>query len=124
MDIEQLGPYKIGRKLGRGGMGTVYAASLIDTGEVAAVKILSANLAHDEGFRERFKSEIETLRKLSHPNIVRIYGFGEQRGHLFFSMELVEGRSLEDEIQGGAPLQLARSHRLRSADVPSAQACA
>ena len=101
MDIEQLGPYKIGRKLGRGGMGTVYEATLEDSGERAAVKILSATLAHDDGFRERFKAEIETLRKLRHPNIVRLFGFGEQGEHLFYVMELVQGRSLEDELLDG-----------------------
>ncbi|HVU89825.1 MAG TPA: protein kinase [Pirellulales bacterium] len=101
MQIEQLGPYKINRQLGRGGMGTVYEGILRDTGEPAAIKILSATLAHDDGFRERFKSEIETLRKLRHPNIVRLYGFGEEDNHLFYAMELIVGRSLEDDLQAG-----------------------
>ncbi|HEY1599970.1 MAG TPA: serine/threonine-protein kinase [Pirellulales bacterium] len=101
MQIEQLGPYRIGRKLGRGGMGTVFEATLIETGELAAIKLLSATLAHDDGFRDRFKAEIETLRKLRHPNIVRLFGFGEQEEYLYYSMELVDGRSLEDELQTG-----------------------
>jgi eukaryotic-like serine/threonine-protein kinase len=101
MSIEQLGPYKIGRKLGRGGMGTVFEAVLTETGETAAIKLLSASLAHDDGFRDRFKAEIETLRKLRHPNIVRLYGFGEQDEYLYYAMELVNGRSLEDELQAG-----------------------
>ncbi|HEY2839776.1 MAG TPA: protein kinase, partial [Pirellulales bacterium] len=91
----------IGRKLGRGGMGTVYEGLLNETGEPAAIKVLSTSLAIDEGFRERFKVEIETLRKLNHPNIVRLFGFGEQGEHLFYAMELVEGRSLEDEMTTG-----------------------
>jgi serine/threonine-protein kinase len=99
MQPEQLGPYKIGRKLGRGGMGTVYEAVLSDTGEPAAVKVLSAAMSRDEGFRERFEAEIETLRKLRHPNIVRLFGYGEQDGVLFYAMELVKGTSLEDELQ-------------------------
>src|SRR5579863_8764029 len=101
MQIEQLGPYKVGRKLGRGGMGTVYEASPSETGQPAAIKILSITLSHDDGFRDRFKTEIETLRKLSHPNIVRLFGFGEQDDLLFYAMELVNGRSLEDEMQAG-----------------------
>jgi len=101
MSIEQLGPYKIGRKLGRGGMGTVFAAVLTETGESAAIKLLSASLAHDDGFRDRFKAEIETLRKLRHPNIVRLYGFGEEDDYIYYAMELVDGRSLEDELQAG-----------------------
>ena len=101
MSIKQLGPYRIGRKLGRGGMGTVFEAVLSETGETAAIKLLSAALAHDDGFRDRFKAEIETLRKLRHPNIVRLYGFGEQDDYLYYAMELVKGRSLEDELQAG-----------------------
>lgn len=101
MQIERLGPYQIGRKLGRGGMGTVFEGVLTETGEPAAIKVLSTSLAADEGFRDRFKVEIETLRKLNHPNIVRLFGFGEEGDHLFYAMELVAGRSLEDEMAAG-----------------------
>jgi serine/threonine-protein kinase len=101
MDIEWVGPYRIVGKLGRGGMGTVYEGVHRDTGERAAVKLLSASLAHETGFRSRFEVEIETLRKLNHPNIVRLTGFGEQDGHLFYAMELVDGNSLEEELRRG-----------------------
>jgi serine/threonine protein kinase len=101
MPIHQLGPYKIERILGRGGMGAVYAGLNEETGERAAIKVLSAALADDPGFRERFKAEIETLKKLRHPNIVQLYGYGEHEGHLFYAMELVEGKNLQDELQSG-----------------------
>lgn len=101
MEIERLGPYQIVGKLGRGGMGTVYEAVHRQTGEPAAVKLLLADLAGEEGFRARFEAEIETLRKLNHPNIVRLFGFGEQDGHLFYAMELVDGNSLEEELRRG-----------------------
>ncbi|MEX0711930.1 MAG: serine/threonine-protein kinase [Pirellulales bacterium] len=101
MQLEQLGPYRIERKVGRGGMGTVFAATELETGEPAAIKVLSAALAHEEGFRDRFAAEIESLRKLRHTNIVRLLGFGEQDGYLFYAMELVEGDSLEDQLQAG-----------------------
>jgi serine/threonine-protein kinase len=81
-------------------MGTVYAAD-DETGQPAAIKVLSPSLAGEPGFRSRFEAEIESLRKLLHPNIVRLYGFGEQDGLLFFAMELVEGSSLEKELQNG-----------------------
>jgi serine/threonine-protein kinase len=101
MDIERLGPYRIVGKLGHGGMGTVYDAVHAETGQPAAVKLLSASLAREEGFRSRFEAEIETLRKLNHPHIVRLYGFGEQDGHLFYAMERVDGNSLEEELRRG-----------------------
>jgi len=101
MDLERLGPYRIVGKLGRGGMGVVYEGVHRETGEPAAVKLLSAALAQEEGFRARFEAEIETLRKLNHPNIVRLFGFGEQDGHLFYAMELVDGNSLEEELRRG-----------------------
>lgn len=101
VQLDRLGPYKIGRKLGKGGMGTVYAAVNVETGEAAAVKVLSAALAQEEGFRERFEAEIESLKKLHHPNIVQLFGYGEQDGHHFYGMELVQGRSLEEEILAG-----------------------
>ena len=101
MTLEQLGPYKIIRPLGLGGMGAVYQGVHKETGESAALKVLAAPLAADEGFRERFEVEIETLRKLSHPNIVRLLGFGQESGHLYYVMELVEGGSLEQELRRG-----------------------
>jgi serine/threonine protein kinase len=101
MQIERLGPYQIVCKLGRGGMGTVYEVVNQETGEPAAVKLLSAALAEEEGFRGRFETEIETLRKLNHPNIVKLFGFGEENARLFYAMELVDGNSLEEELGRG-----------------------
>jgi len=99
--IEKLGPYRIERALGRGGMGTVYAGVDSETGEQAAVKVLSSVLAANDAFRERFDAEIETLKTLRHPNIVQLYGYGEQDGHLFYAMELVQGTNLEEELYDG-----------------------
>jgi serine/threonine-protein kinase len=80
-------------------MGTVYEGVDVSSGERAAIKVLSAAMSRDEGFRDRFEAEINTLRKLRHPNIVRLLGFGEQDGILFYAMEMVDGTSLEDELQ-------------------------
>ncbi len=101
MKFEQLGPYRIGRPLGRGGMGTVYEAVNLETAEPAAIKLLSPSLAGVGGFRDRFAAEIAALRKLRHPNIVRLFGFGEQDGRLYYAMELVDGPSLEGQLLAG-----------------------
>ncbi len=112
MNPEQLGPYRIVGLLGRGGMGAVYRGVHIDTDEPAAIKVLAAGLAEEEGFRQRFEAEIETLRKLYHPNIVQLFGFGEQDGMLFYAMELVEGSSLEEELRRGRRFEWREVARL------------
>ena len=101
MQFEQLGPYRIGQRLGRGGMGEVFEGVQVETGERVALKVLNPALATADGFRERFEAEIASLRKLHHPSIVRLYGFGEQEGYLFYAMELIDGRNIEDELRAG-----------------------
>ena len=106
MQVEKLGPYRIGKRIGKGGMGAVYEAMSelpVENAEQqrVAIKALSPQLAMVEGFRERFEAEIESLKKLNHPGIVRLYGYGEQDGILFYSMELVVGSTIEDEIKSG-----------------------
>jgi eukaryotic-like serine/threonine-protein kinase len=101
MQLTRLGPYEIEKPLGRGGMGSVYAGTDSQTGQRVAIKALTPQLAMAEGFRERFESEIESLKTLKHDGIVRLFGYGEQDGVLFYSMELVEGISLEDELKAG-----------------------
>ena len=124
MQFERLGPYKIGKRLGRGGMGAVFEGVNVDTGESAAIKVLNPHLADDEGFRERFEMEIETLKKLKHPNIVRMYGYGEQDGYLYYAMELVNGRSVEEELQLGRRFSWREVVHYSVAAVQSAAACA
>ncbi len=99
--IDKLGPYVIEKTLGSGGMGSVFLGVDERTGQRAAVKVLAPGLAADENFRERFLTEVETLKKLKHPNIVQLLGFGEEAGQLFYAMEVVEGRNLQDELLAG-----------------------
>jgi serine/threonine-protein kinase len=101
MHLKRLGPYEIDKPLGKGGMGSVYAAVDTTTGQRVAIKALTPHLAMADGFRERFEAEIESLKTLRHEGIVRLFGYGEQEGVLFYSMELVEGSSLEDELKAG-----------------------
>jgi len=99
--LKKLGPYRIEGVVGRGGMGSVFAATHEQTAENAAIKVLSPAMASDETFRERFVAEIESLKKLNHPNIVTLHGYGESDGHLYYAMELVAGTNLEEELQRG-----------------------
>ena len=101
MNPTQLGPYEIRSRLGRGGMGAVYEAVDTTTGDTVAVKVLASHLADDPGLRSRFDAEIDVLKNLRHPGIVRLLAFGEQDDQPFFAMELVRGKSLEQLLRGG-----------------------
>jgi serine/threonine protein kinase len=81
-------------------MGTVFEA-VDGEGSVVAVKTLTAQLSDDEGMRRRFEAEIEALKGLRHPGIVRLLAFGEDDGQPFFAMELVRGQSLEQLLKAG-----------------------
>lgn len=94
-----LGPYRLGELLGRGGMGSVYSGVHNKSGEKVAVKLISAEVADEMRFRRRFDAEIETLKRLRHDGIVRLIGYGEEDGQLFYSMELVEGEPLQKRIR-------------------------
>ncbi|WP_442509476.1 serine/threonine-protein kinase [Novipirellula sp. SH528] len=96
---EFLGPYRVGETLGRGGMGAVYVGVHEHTGEKVAVKLIAAHVADEPRFRRRFDAEVETLKRLRHPGIVRLIGYGEEDGQLFYSMELVDGESLQQRIR-------------------------
>jgi serine/threonine-protein kinase len=101
----RLGKWVVDRQIGRGGMGKVYLAHEEPGERVAAVKVLSAELAQEPGFLQRFEREIEILNRLSHPNIVKFYESGAQDGSFFFAMEFVNGVSFEDILhaQGRVP---------------------
>jgi serine/threonine protein kinase len=95
----RLGSWTLERELGRGGMGCVYLARravAVDTlPERAAVKVLAAHLTFDAGLLARFQREIEVLRQLDHPNIVRLLEAGAENGRHFYAMEHIEGQSYE-----------------------------
>lgn len=100
MHPPRLGPYLIDRKIGSGGMGNVYIGRHRETGQVAAIKELPASLAREEGFVLRFTREIEALRKLSNPHIVKLYESGTDDDETYYyAMEYVEGETLTAKLR-------------------------
>mgnify|MGYP003390093150 CR=1 FL=1 len=99
MDITQIGPWEIGKKLGAGGMGTVYLGTHQKTRKQAAVKVLPASLAREPGFIERFKREIASMEQLKSPHIVEFYESGNDGDLYFYSMEYVDGETLTSRLK-------------------------
>jgi predicted Ser/Thr protein kinase len=109
MHSEVIGNYRVERELGRGGMGVVYRATEIATGEAVALKVLSREFALEPDYVKRFKRETEALDRLDHPNIVRVFRVGEHEGLHYYAMDFVEGRSLGAMLSGGDRLGVERA---------------
>ncbi|MBX3423989.1 MAG: serine/threonine protein kinase [Pirellulaceae bacterium] len=92
--FEYIGPYQVQRLIGRGGMGAVYHGLHSRSGEQVAIKVIASGIANQPRFRRRFAAEIDALKRLRHPNIVSLIGYGEEQGLLFYVMEFVSGKSL------------------------------
>ena len=82
--------------LGQGGMGAVYKARQPGLDRLVALKILPSQAGSDPGFAERFNREARALARLSHPNIVAVYDFGQTHGLHYFIMEYVDGPNLRE----------------------------
>ncbi|QDU89477.1 Serine/threonine-protein kinase PknB [Pirellulimonas nuda] len=92
--VRLLGDFRILYELGRGGMGTVFAAEQLSVGRRVALKILPfASLAHDKAL-QRFHNEVRAAAALDHPHIVSVFSAGEERGIHYYSMQLINGQTL------------------------------
>ena len=93
-----VGPYEVLSVIGRGGIGTVYRARHLDSGEMVAVKLLGPPPACDPTAARRLAREFEALQGLSHPHVVRVLAAGVQEGYSYLAMELVEGLDLRSYL--------------------------
>lgn len=111
--------YNLIRKIGSGGLGVVYQARQLSMKRLVAIKILHENWSKDEEFRSRFLLEARVMGRLSHQNLIQVYDVGRQDKHFYFSMEYIDGPTVESLIKknGGMPvfdtldiaLQMARA---------------
>lgn len=101
------GRYQVIDRIAQGGMGRVVRVrdTLLD-GEVLAVKLLAPDFANNAVFFQRFRNEVLLARRLSHPNIVRLFDFGEaDHGYFFISMEYIESFSWREILRKDIPLE-------------------
>jgi hypothetical protein len=100
----RFGGYRIERTLGHGGMGIVYLARQLELDRLVALKVIRPELAHDEYFRGRFRSESRTAASIEHPRVVTVFGAGERDGLLYVAMRYVDGDDLGRVIARGGAL--------------------
>ena len=113
----RLGPYEIADQLGAGGMGEVYRATDTRLDRTVAIKVLPEHLADDPQRRERFEREAKAVSSLNHPHICTLYDVGEQEGIHYLVMELVEGETLQQQLEKGRlPLEQALEYAIQIAD--------
>ncbi len=101
--------YEIYSKLGEGGLGVVFKAKQISMNRLVALKILHKRWLNDEEFKQRFLVEARLVGKLSHQNLIKVYDVGREDWKLYFSMEYVEGETLEHLIEREGPLDPIRA---------------
>jgi serine/threonine protein kinase/predicted ATPase len=95
---QRINHYRIGARLGAGGMGEVYLAEDTRLGRRVALKLLPARFTADQDRVRRFEQEARAVSALNHPNIVTIYDLGEAEAGRFIVMELIVGRTLREMI--------------------------
>uniref|UniRef100_A0A0A9CDS7 non-specific serine/threonine protein kinase n=1 Tax=Arundo donax TaxID=35708 RepID=A0A0A9CDS7_ARUDO len=99
------GRYELGRVLGHGNFGRVYAARDVRTGRGVAVKVVAKDKVDRAGMAEQIKREIAVMKMVSHPNIVKIHGVMATRSKVYLALELVRGGELFARIARAGPVR-------------------
>ena len=98
--------YKVIRRLGQGGMGIVYLGEDMTSGRPVAIKRLPSTLATDKAYLKALEREWRTLSQFKHPNIVELIDAFQAENEYFLVMEYVDGKTLEEMVEGGKPLSV------------------
>src|SRR5450432_4927709 len=93
------GRYRIVAPLGKGGMGEVYRADDLTLAQPVALKFLPSLLMDDPDRLARFRKEVAAARRVSHPNVCRVYDIAEEAGQSFLTMEYIDGEDLSSVIK-------------------------
>ncbi|MBN1809127.1 MAG: serine/threonine protein kinase [Planctomycetes bacterium] len=105
----RIGGYEIISKVGEGGLGVVYKARQMSMGRTVALKVLHPKWANDDEFKKRFLLEARLVGRLSHQNLIQVYDVGRDRGTLYFSMEFVDGSTVEEMLDMEGPLSIEQA---------------
>ncbi len=108
----QVAGYRIESVAGRGGMGVVYRATDLNLDRLVALKLISDEFARDDSFRERFKRESRLAASIRHPNVITVFGAGEENGNLFIAMDYIDGTDLKALIASRGVLEPLAAARI------------
>src|SRR6478672_136319 len=103
------GRYRVGPRIARGGMATVYEATDLRLDRTCALKIMHSGLGDDDEFAARFVREAHSAARLSHPHVVGVFDQGDDDGTLFLAMEYIPGHTLRDLIRKESPMSPAKA---------------
>ena len=108
VDGQLIGPYRVRRRIGGGGMGVVYEAEDEALGRAVALKVIAPHLAEDEEFRARFTREAQALAALDSPHVVHVYAHGDKDGRLYIATQLIPDGDLGSMLRehGAPPLRV------------------
>jgi serine/threonine protein kinase len=109
MTGSRIGHYELEELLGRGGMGEVYRAYDTRRNRRVALKLLVAELAHDQEYQKRFRLESDAAARLNEPHVIPVHDYGEIDGRLFIDMRLVEGPDLGRILAHTGPMDPGRT---------------
>lgn len=106
MSSRRIGNYQITDYVGSGGFGSVFKAEDVNTpGRVVAIKELHKKHTRNQVIKQRFFQEAVAMARLDHPNLPRLYSFGEDNGSYYLVMEFISGKLLSDEIHENGPMR-------------------
>jgi serine/threonine protein kinase len=110
--VQTIGEYELVEKVAEGGMGSIYRARHLETGQVVAIKIMPAHMASNVTLLKRFEQEFRAASRLDHPNIVRAIDYGDNGSTPYLVMEFVEGESLGQRIERDGRMPEAEAVRI------------
>jgi predicted Ser/Thr protein kinase len=109
---EEFAGCRVEEVIGRGGMGVVYRGTELRLDRPVAIKLIATDRATDDSARRRFEREARLTAAIDHPNVIPVYGAGEQDGDLYLIMRYVDGTDLQRRLRSDGPLPVAEAARV------------